>query len=152
MKTTVSLLTRHPMLSHGTVQQQQIQIRLTQIHDVKHAVHRSPSSMTGMVMAFSTGKTSMMTMMESSTFSTSTGIVTSTTTLTCTQSTERFTVMTDQMQLTPTLMVMDSRMTSIGTMTTTVFQTSSTQMMETAELLTLTSTTHSKPHSILLAT
>ena len=134
MKMTVSLSTRHPMLSHGIAQQQQIRTQSTQIHDVKHAVHRSPSSMIGMVMAFSTGKTSMMTTMESLTFSTSTGIVTSITTLTCTQSTEHFTVMMGRMQWILTLMATASKMTSIGTMTTMVFQISSTQMMETAVL------------------
>ena len=133
-KMTVSLSTRHPMLLHGTVLQQQIRTQSILIHDVKHAVHRSPSSMIGMVMAFSTGKTSMMTTMESLTFSTSIGIVTLTTMATCTQSMGHFTVMTGQTPLTPILMATVLKMTSIGTMITTVFQTSSTQMMETAVL------------------
>ena len=147
-RTTVSHSIRQQMLLVGTAQLQPIQTQSTQTHDVKPDVLLSPNSTTGMETVFSTGKTSTTITMESSIFSTLTGIAISTTTETFTPSTGRCIVTMVRMLSILTLTEMVSKTTLTGTMITTVFQTCTTQMMETVERLILISTTHSRLRSI----
>ena len=150
MKTTVSHSTRRRMLSHGTAQQQPIQILSTQIHAVRHDVHHSLNSMTGTAMVSSTGKTSMMTMMESSIFSTLTGIVIWITTEIFTLSMVHCTVMTVQTLLTQILTETVSKTILTGTTTMMDCLTCLTLMTETAVQLTPILTMHSQPPSTQL--
>ena len=146
-RTTVSRSTKQLTSLVGTAQQQPIQTRSTRIHDVKHVEPLSPNLTTGTETVSSTGKTSMTTTMESSTFSILIGIAISITTETSTLSMVRCIVTMDRMPSILILMETVLKTTLTGTMITTVFLTCTTQTMETVERSTRISMTHSRLHS-----